>query len=260
MAHRRIEAVVLHNTRFSETSLVVTLFSRELGRVDALAKGCRRPKSPMAGHLDLFNREAVVLYERGRGGLDLVTECDLLEEFTGLRTHPAGFAGAALAVELLRRSCMVRDPHPTAYDGLIEGLRLLAKTRAIGPVLVAQLLVILKDLGFAPRLERCAACGEALPAKQTLALSGRHGGLICADCPQPASANRLEPALVATLRRLQETPLSASGNIRVTIDQAKTLLHAVGGYAEETIDKRLHGTAQVIRYLDQELRHVSLAR
>ncbi|MCC8109436.1 MAG: recombination protein O N-terminal domain-containing protein [Planctomycetes bacterium] len=51
------EAIILRNRRFSESSLVATLLSRDHGRVDVLAKGCRREKSPMFGHLDLYQKE-----------------------------------------------------------------------------------------------------------------------------------------------------------------------------------------------------------
>src|SRR3989339_2193567 len=107
MSSHPCAAIVLRRTRYSESSLIVVAFTREHGRIDALAKGCRRERSPMRGHLDLFSREELLVFERERSGLDLVVESSVSEEYMALRTRPAAFAAACLAGELLCARCMV---------------------------------------------------------------------------------------------------------------------------------------------------------
>lgn len=195
------EALVLRHLRFSETSLVVSLYTREYGRVDALAKGARRPGSPMRGHFDLFAREEVTLFLRPRAGLDLATEAGLVREHTGLRERPERFAAAGILAELLLSGSMAHDPHPAAFEIVAQTLESLSGGAQGYQPLIAGVLAVLREFGFLPRLESCPVCRVVAPRAGSL--SGRHGGLLCPDCAgRLPRLPRLRSAEVAALRYL----------------------------------------------------------
>lgn len=198
------EALVLRHHRFSETSLIVTLYTREHGRIDALAKGARRPSSPMRGHFDLFALEEATIFLRRRSGLDLVTEAGLIREHTGLRGDARRFAAAGILAEVLLGASLPHDPHPGAFAAAAETFARLAADDAGYQPLLLGLLGCLREFGFLPRLESCPVC--QCPAPREGVLSGQYGGLLCAACARkrsrPERALSLHPAEASALRYL----------------------------------------------------------
>jgi len=253
----RTEAIILRRSRFGESSLVVTLFTRDRGRVDALAKGCRRPKSPMLGHLDLFNREEALLYERPRGGLAILAESAILGEVMALRTRPAAFAVAALAGEFLLHAFMPLDPHPGAYDLFAAGLSLLDRPGLDAPVACALLLGLVDEAGFRPQLDGCAVCGlPAEAAAERFTLRADAGGLVCPNCPVPLPEgtaavrhHRLAPSALAVLRRLQRFGLAAAERVRFAPREAAEAVAALSLYAALQAGRPLRSAGHASRLL-----------
>ena len=98
MPSEKATAIVLRTVEFSETSLVVTLFTREFGKLGALAKGARRLKNPFESALDLLALCRIVFLHKSSDALDLVTEAKLLRRF-----RPAGRELVWPVCRLLRR-------------------------------------------------------------------------------------------------------------------------------------------------------------
>src|SRR5213079_2445655 len=118
-------ALVVRTTDWSETSRIATLWTREFGKVRALAKGGRRLRSNFETALDLLTVCSIVLLRKSSGSLDLLTEARVLQRFGQLRTElPALYAGYYLA-ELLADWTEDYDPHPVLFDetlATLEGL------------------------------------------------------------------------------------------------------------------------------------------
>jgi DNA repair protein RecO (recombination protein O) len=174
--------LVLRTTDWSETSRIATLWTREFGKVRVLAKGGRRLKSNFESALDLLTLCSIVLLRKSSGSLDLLTEAQVRERFPRLRTDlPALYAGYYIA-ELLSDWTEDYDPHPALFDEALATLRQLgAAGVATGPRLARFEMVLLRELGYRPVLDRCAACGADLPTLGA-AFSPAAGGTLCRDC------------------------------------------------------------------------------
>src|SRR3954470_7976399 len=121
-------ALVVRGTDWSESSRIATLFTREFGKVRALAKGGRRIKSRFDVAFDLLTVCDVVLIRKHSGGLDLLTEARLVEKFPALRNDlKALYAGYYIA-ELLADGTADYDPHPLLFDAALSSLRRLAES------------------------------------------------------------------------------------------------------------------------------------
>src|SRR4051795_8907449 len=116
-------ALVVRGTDWSETSRIATLWTREFGKVRALAKGGRRLKSSFESALDLLTVCSIVLLRKSSGSLDLLTEAQVVQRFPQLaKDLPALYAGYYVA-ELLADWTEDYDPHPTLFDEALETLR-----------------------------------------------------------------------------------------------------------------------------------------
>ncbi len=127
MAAEPALAIVVRGTDWSETSRITTLFTRAFGKVRALAKGGRRLKSNFDVAFDLLTVCQIMFIRKSHGGLDLLTEARMEEQFPALRRNlPALYAGYYVA-ELLADGTQDYDPHPPLFDAAVEMLRGLGR-------------------------------------------------------------------------------------------------------------------------------------
>ena len=119
----------IRTVEFSETSLVVTLFTREFGKIGALAKGARRLKGPFESALDLLALCRIVFLHKSSEALDLLTEAKLLRRFRPAGHDLSGLYAGYYVAELLGELTDDDDPHPELFDLADETLAALAAGR-----------------------------------------------------------------------------------------------------------------------------------
>lgn len=181
MTPQRCTALVVRFTDFSETSRIVTLYTRELGKVRGLAKGGRRLKSNFESALDLLTVCSIVLLRKPSRSLDLIIEARVTERFGALsRNLEALYAGYYVA-ELLSEFTQEDDPHPELFDAGTATLRLLGNSEGTPEIILHFETQLLRELGFAPILHECAACHRALPG-EGLSFDPQLGGIVCPNC------------------------------------------------------------------------------
>ena len=183
MAAVRTRALVVRSVEVFETSLVVTLFTRELGKVSALAKGGRRLKSPFQGGLDLLGISDIVVLHKASEALDLLTEAAPIERFGSLRRDLAALYAGYYIAELLSDLTDFHDPHPKLFDAATITLRHLGDPSLRALRLFRFELACLRELGLMPALDACAHCGAAVAARDDAVAFGlATGGVICPAC------------------------------------------------------------------------------
>src|SRR5262245_35701536 len=207
----KTEAVVLRSIRYGEADRVIHLYSANRGRLGAIAKGSRRPKSRFGGRLEPFFRLDLVLYE-GRGDLATVTSAATVDGHSRLRSDGPALAAAARACDAVLRLLDTNQANPPAYNLLCNYLALLdAEPAARGPgTALAFRLKLALAAGFAPELGSCASCGET---EHLTAFSGAAGGVVCAGCEGaafPLSAETHSFMVAALARPLAEAPIAES--------------------------------------------------
>jgi DNA repair protein RecO (recombination protein O) len=208
----KTEAVVLRSIRYGEADRVVHLYSATRGRLGAIAKGSRRPKSRFGGRLEPFFRLNLVLYE-GRSDLMTVTGASTVEGHARLRGDGKALLAAARGCDALLRLFDSGEPNPPAYHLLCNYLGLLDAdpgAATAGPALAFRLKLAMAA-GFTPELASCARCGEA---EHLTAFSGAAGGVVCASCegdgfPLSEEAHRFMVEAIG--RPLDEAPTAGTG-------------------------------------------------
>ncbi len=183
MATVRSLGLVIRSTDVFETSSVVTLFTRELGKVSGLAKGARRLKSPFQGGLDLLGVSDIVLLHKASEALDLITEAAPIERFGSLRRDLAALYAGYYIAELLSDLTDFHDPHPKLFDAAAITLRQLGDSLLRSRRVLRFELACLRELGSMPVLDACAHCGQVVEARgDTFAFGLATGGILCPDC------------------------------------------------------------------------------
>jgi DNA repair protein RecO (recombination protein O) len=180
--------IVLKLTKLTDTSLIVTWFTRDLGKVKTVAKGARRPKSPFLGKLDLFYLDDLTFIHSRRSELHILKECAVTDAFSKLREDFSTMARASYLCELVDATTEVEHPVAKLFDALEEGLRGMGEWENGGQreIRVRKFeLALFEATGHSPRLTKCAKCNNALAGDVFFA--ARAGGAFCGECGQMVS-------------------------------------------------------------------------
>jgi len=220
MAAEKARAIVVRAIPFGDTSAIVTLFTREFGKLRALAKGAWRPKGAFDAALDLLSTCQVLVLRKFTGGLDLLTEASLEHRFR-VGGSLAAFHGGMAVAELLDVLTAEGDPQPELFDVAHSTLRILS---AAGPsaedgarsglpdarvrgLVTHTELAVLRHVGHAAVLVRCAECAGAVPSAGRVAFGMLDGGVLCAECRRGKRAVvSVSADCLAALRLLAGSP------------------------------------------------------
>src|SRR6185503_12848819 len=160
MPAEKTRAIILKLIEFSETSLIVTLFTEDFGKVGALAKGARRPKGPFEGALDLLALARIVLIHKTSDSLDLLTEAKLVRRFRSAQRDLARLYAGYYVAELLAELTDTGDPHPELFAASEHTLEALDRGEPLGETVLRFELAALRLLGHLPSLSSCVVCGR----------------------------------------------------------------------------------------------------
>jgi DNA repair protein RecO (recombination protein O) len=212
MPLEKTDAIVLRTVPWSETSLVVTLWTEGFGKISAIAKGARRLKSPFESALDLLSRSSVVFLAKTGDALDLLTEAKLQRRFRsaqrGLLPLYCGFH----AVELTNAMTENHQPIMGWMDWLSRTLTALDEGECPSSVTLRFELQALRMLGLLPSLAQCVGCGSLVDlSRPTVAFTTSGGGVACPACsPVHRNILRVQTQTVRILQSASEASLNDS--------------------------------------------------
>jgi DNA repair protein RecO (recombination protein O) len=233
-------AITLKSRKWGEADRIVTLYTKQLGKIRAVARGARRLKSRMGAALEPLMICELNLFEKSGDSLYRVSQVDLIEPFVRFRENLTLMAAAARMANVVGAVTPDGDPDPELFDTLEQGLRSLVTSD--DPALTALVFQIrlLGLTGFRPQTDHCAACGKAKVIHEPQ-FSPASGGLVCSTCAArqrspclPLSrgslaflqqALRLDPTMVIRLR--------ADGQVRSEVEDA------IEGYVTVVAGRRL---------------------
>lgn len=215
----RTEAIVLKRRNFGEADRLLTLYTREFGKMPAIAKGARKPQSRKTGHVELFMRSQFMLAE-GRD-LHIITQAEMVDAYQALREDLVRTTYASYAVELLDRFTVEEDVNQDIYQLLSQALAWLGGAEDIRLPTRTYELRLLGLTGFQPQLFQCVSCDEPIQ-EQDQFFSADLGGVLCPNCrAADRSAKPTSAIAVKVLRYLQTRPWDTVKTL-----QLKRPLHA----------------------------------
>ncbi len=193
-------AIVLRRTNFGETDRIVTLYTREYGKVGAIAKGARKPISRLAGATEVLTYAKFQL--AGGRSLHIISQIEVKDSFPRIRADLYRSAYAMYIAEVVEKMQEELDPNPEVFDLLLSTLYLIERPN--DPEKIARMfdLQFMKILGYEPILNRCLRCSAPLPAEE-IYFSPSMGGTVCRSCGYlPDDAIPISRAAVETMRAL----------------------------------------------------------
>lgn len=211
-------SLVIRTTHYSETSLIVSLYTLEEGKVRCIAKGARRSKSPLGGKLEPLN-ELEVVYLRGRSELRTLNECSIIRSRMGIREDLERLNAALLILFLVEQTQADCDPNPDIFHLTVACLDEMEKKSNPEMILLYFQTRLLEASGYAPDYEQCAICYLEIGKKS--AYYPAKNGFLCDNCSAKHRGMTVTAGTMEILRKIQKANIKNALRMRLSAAQNK---------------------------------------
>jgi DNA repair protein RecO (recombination protein O) len=243
-----VEAIVLRHSDWGEADRLLALFTREAGKLRAVAKGVRKLRSRKAGHLEPFTRVRLLL-ARGRD-FWIVTQAETVDAYLPLREDLLRTAYGAYVLELLDRFSYDEGENRSLYNQSVEALARVSTLE--DPFLAVRYyeLRLLELVGFRPELFRCVSCGNEIRAENQF-FDVFQGGVVCPRCaPRYPAASKIHKDTLRFLRHLQRSAFTEAMRAYPNDEQRAEMEHILRHYLTYHLERRLNSPEFL-----EEIRH-----
>jgi DNA repair protein RecO (recombination protein O) len=207
------EAIIIKKTKLGEADRILTMYTPGLGKIQGVAKGVRRPKSKLSGHLELLTYSQVTLAQGHN--LDTITGSQTINGFTPLKTDLWLTSYGLYITELVNQFTAERVEDERLFRLLLDTLQNLCQANNRELLLRYFEVHLLEETGYRPQLQECVTCHRILEPT-TNSFCARIGGIVCPSCAvnqpfsRPLSLNALK-----VLRFIQRNNFDTVGRLKI---------------------------------------------
>jgi len=251
----KTQAIVLRQRKLGEADKIVTLYTSHGGRVDVVAKGVRRTKSRLAGHVQPLILGSYLVAE-GRD-LDIVTQAETVEAYPKLRGALERLSRGIYCAELVDRLTPERSEGHPVFLLLRDTLARLDEREEIDAVVRYFELHLLSELGYRPNLDSCSICGARLEPVENY-WSPAAGGILGPECSLAAPDGQARPLSVnglKVLRAYQRWRFDEAVRLRLSGELAREVEECLGAQVQYVLEREVRS----LRFVEA-LRHIPAAR
>lgn len=226
---QKCEGIVIRRTDYGENNKIITIYTREWGKVGVMARGANKPNSRFSAVTQLFYY-GYFLVQRS-SGLGSLSQGESISSFRQIRENIMSTAYASYIIELLDKGTDEKKPNPFLFELLYQSL--FSINEGYDPEVITAIfeMKMLDVLGIPPVLNSCASCGET---EADFSFSIREGGFLCHRCSHKDDYRfPISNQIVKLLRIFYYFDLSRLGNISLKEDTKKELKMVIDAYYEE---------------------------
>jgi DNA repair protein RecO (recombination protein O) len=237
MAIQKIEAIILHTRDFTETSRIVS-FATPGGMVRALAKGARRPASPLRGALELWSYGLLQYYPSRSSDLHVLGRFDLLRSFSSSLGTLEKSALFYYLAEITAAASFGAEGSGELFALFLLALESAKKLSSVPYARSWFELQYLKALGVLPPVESCTRCGERIGP--TRFFSPREGGWVCPRCrPSDRQSCSLPPGIASVVAFILRGGPEREGTLKLSDRQERSLQGLAGYLIDNLVGKKI---------------------
>lgn len=231
------EAIIIKKTKLGEADRILTLYTPHLGKIQAVAKGVRRPRSKLAGHLELLTHSLVSL-ARGRN-LDTVTGSQTINSFLPLKSDLWLTSCTLYATELVNQFTADHIANYPLFQLLLRTMEQLCQNGKKELVLRYFELHLLEDVGYRPQLHQCVSCQQPLePTTNSFCPSA--GGMLCPNCsPSQPLSYPLSVNAQKVLRLIQNSDYETVSRLKIDTKLSQELEEVMSGYLKFLLEREV---------------------
>ncbi len=245
------EAIIIKKTKLGDADRILTLYTPQLGKIQAVAKGVRRPRSKLAGHLELITHSLVSL-ARGRN-LDTIIGSQTINGFLPLKSDLWLTSCALYTAELVNHFTADSIENYPLFELLLETMKQLCQAGNRELDLRYFELHLVDRVGYRPQLRECVSCH--LPLELAInSFCPSAGGMLCPNChPSRPVAYPLSVNAQKVLRLMQDTNYVTVSQLKISPELAMELERVMAGYLKYLLEREVKSAAWLSALREQRL-------
>ncbi|MBD8069185.1 DNA repair protein RecO [Bacillus sp. PS06] len=226
---QKCEGIVIRTNNYGESNKIITLFTREWGKVGVMARGAKKPSSRLASITQLFTYGQFLVQRTS--GLGTLQQGETIKTYRSIREDIFLTAYASYVVELTDKSTDDKKPNPFLFELLSQTLHYMDEGYDLDILLYIYEMKMLQVLGLSPKLDGCSVCGST---EGEFAFSIREGGFLCHRCYQHDKfVMKLSQTTIKLLRLFYYFDLNRLGKIDVKQETKDELKKVITAYYDE---------------------------
>lgn len=240
--NRETTAIVLDSRAHGESDKIITLYTRNNGRITGIAKGANKSKKRFLNKLELFSYISLYYSENKRSTLVFIADAELHSSFIEIRRKIDRYNAATFIRETLLIATSEGEGDSEIFKLLHWALQSLDGGKSSLDVCAIFLLRLFERLGYRPDFSHCSSCGIPFTLEQQYSFNHMSGGLVCGNCEDKVTGNStvlatgtiriVRSALTDPIDRLQRLHFS-----RQALSQSLPMLHR---YAGNLFQREIH--------------------
>ena len=178
----KTEAVVLSKINYGDTSSIVSLYTKSDGKLSAIVKGGRGPKSKIGKIIDPLNHLQVIIYKKTSRDVQILSDANLISHFVNTKEDLDATRYSFAIIELVKNLTSEHETNSKLFQGVIKILNMIDEKKEAPAFLFGRfLLFFLSELGYEISADKCTSCGNKMITNQTLGFSFE-SGFVCSNC------------------------------------------------------------------------------
>ncbi len=248
MPPTKTRGIVVRSRDYSETSRLVNFLTPDSGLLKTLAKGARRPVSPLRGKLEVLNYGHLVYYPSRSSDLHVLAQFDLIDHFPPAVANLERSAFFHYLAELVSAAAFGPELSGGLFQLLLHSLRRADRLRSLSLARIWFEIRFLHLLGVLPPLAACAACGR--PMAGEIRFSPEETHWLCPRCAAGRETVPVEPGVIAAVRYVQDNRLERVMNLKLSARQFRVVRGLLRYLVDSSVGKKIKSR----QFLDQVLR------
>jgi DNA repair protein RecO (recombination protein O) len=234
------EAVIIRRIKLGEADRILTIFTRDRGKISVIAKGSRRPQSKLGGHVELLTHSQLLL-ARGRN-LDIITQAQTINSFMPLKEDLRRMSCGLYLSELVDAFTEEHVEDRQLFEMLVHAMNELCEAKNNETLLRYFELRLLDHTGYRPQFDKCANCNQPIQPVTNF-FTASQGGVLCVDCGyEEPVAHNLSLNALKVLRLWQGCDYATAKRVRLTVELASELEHLMRDYIRHILERRVKST------------------
>lgn len=246
--YTKTEGIVIKEFRFRDTSKILTIFTKNHGKINSMARGAYRPKSRLIANTQPFSYNDYYFY-KGRN-FYYINQADIIDSFYSIRENINRMMYGSYMLELIDLSLLEEEENEKLFLLLAKGLKILSELdRNYNKFILSYELKYISFLGYKPFLEGCAICGRK--KFRNLKFSIDKGGIICPSCSsiEPYCEN-LDISMYKAMIALLYTPLDKLSSLNIPKDTTFKIHEIMVKYILSKIERNQFNSLSILRTMN----------
>lgn len=236
MSLKRSNAVVIGHYSLGETDKIIVFFTRDYGKVRAVAKGAKRLKSRLAGKTEILNYGELIYFERAGKDLHLINSFDIIEPFQTIKEDLMKMAYCSYIADLIQHITSEAYSDPDIFDLMLSALYVIKFADDIEIIVRAFEIKLLEKMGLNPRLDLCVICASEIN-DEVPKFSIQSGGVICGKCVRSGHhAFNLSRESLETMRKMANIPLDIIPSLTIQDSNRQEIKKVLLGFLSFHMD------------------------